>query len=215
MAAREQGIKSVAVTAGYITPQAAQGFFSHMDAANIDLKAFTDDFYRGLCLAELEPVKDTLRYVAHETDCWLEVTTLLIPGQNDDEAELEALAQFMAEEVGAHVPLHFSAFHPDYRMTDLERTPHSTLLKARSIAEAAGCRHVYVGNVHDPHASSTWCHACGERLIERDWYELGAWNVVLGKGGHAACGSCGERLDGRFDAAPGHFGRRRVPLRVL
>ncbi len=209
-ACRARGIHPVAVSAGYITAEARTEFFAAMDAVNIDLKAFTQDFYRHLCLGDLEPVKDTLRYLVHETDVWTEITTLLIPGQNDDEAELHQLCTFVAEELSGEVPLHFSAFHPDFRMGDTPATPVSTLRRARAIAHEHGLRHVYLGNVHDHDGDTTTCAGCGEVLIERDWY-----NILSHRLDDGACPSCGQRLAGRFSARAGTFGRRRVPLRVL
>jgi pyruvate formate lyase activating enzyme len=208
LACREQGLKSVAVTAGYICDEPRQEFFAHMDAANVDLKAFTEDFYHKLTGGHLQPVLDTLDYIHNETDCWLEVTTLLIPGQNDGDAELERLAAWYIEHLGPDVPLHFSAFHPDFKMRDLPPTPAETLLRARRIALQAGLHHVYVGNVHDPAADSTYCPACGTRVIERDWYRLGAWHLDT-RGG---CDHCGERIAGVFEAAPGNWGPQRRPV---
>jgi len=208
--ARALGLKTVAVSNGYITEAARPEFFAAMDAANIDLKAFTPEFYKQLCLGEIEPVKDTLRYLTHETNTWLEVTTLIIPGHNDNDRELEKLARFMVEDVGPTVPLHFSAFHPDYRMLDVPPTPHATLLRARDIAMKAGCEYVYVGNVHDRAASSTWCPACKSLLVERDWYELGHWGLDA----NGCCASCGHKIPGHFAARPGDFGSRRLPVRM-
>ncbi|MGE0708079.1 MAG: AmmeMemoRadiSam system radical SAM enzyme [Planctomycetota bacterium] len=207
-ACRERGVKTVAVTAGYITAEARPEFFAAMDAANVDLKAFSEEFYRRNCTAELEPVKDTLRYVRHETDTWLEITTLLIPGENDGDEELARMCDWLVEALGPDVPLHFSAFHPDFRMTEKPRTPSDTLRRAREHARAAGIRHVYVGNVLDQERSSTYCGACGALLIEREWYELGAYRVRAG-----ACPDCHAPLPGRYDAAPGTWGRRRLPVR--
>jgi pyruvate formate lyase activating enzyme len=209
-ACRDVGVHPVAVTNGWIQPDARRELYAAMDAANIDLKAFTDEFYRKVCYATLEPVKDTLRYVVHDTKCHVEITTLLIPGHNDDERELHALATFVAEELSPDVPLHFSAFHPDYKMQDVPPTPPSTLTKARRIAMEHGLRYVYTGNVHDEDGGSTWCPSCGARAIGRDWYTITGWNVRDG-----ACGSCGHAIAGRFEATPGTFGRRRIPLRIL
>jgi len=196
----------VAVTAGYVMPEARAEFFAHMDAANVDLKGFTEDFYWKLCTGHLEPVKETLVYLKQETSVWLEVTTLLIPGQNDSDAELDAMTDWFANAVGPDVPLHFSAFHPDYRMRDIAATPAATLTRARAIARRNGLRHVYTGNVHDPKGGSTWCHACGELLIERDWYELG--RVAMGADG--LCPTCHTRCAGVFEDTPGTWGRKRA-----
>ena len=209
-ACHARGIKTVAVSAGYIEPEPRAEFFRHMDAANIDLKGFTEDFYRVLCTASLAPVLDTLRYLKHETDVWFEITTLLIPGRNDSDAELNELCAWVASELGPDVPIHFSAFHPDWKMRDLPPTPPATLRRARDIAISHGLRYAYVGNVHDPDADSTWCHGCGERLIGRDWYELSDWNLTP----DGCCTRCGTRCAGVFEAAPGTWGRRRLPLRV-
>jgi pyruvate formate lyase activating enzyme len=208
-AAREQGVKTVAVTSGYISERAREAFFAPMDATNVDLKAFSNDFYRKLCFAELEPVLDTLVYLAHETQVWLEVTTLLIPGHNDGEAEIDRLCAFMAERVGRDVPLHFTAFHPDFKLLDSPATPPATLARAREQALSAGLHHVYTGNVHDRAGQSTYCTGCRALLIERDWYTLGAWHL---RGG--ACVRCGAPLAGRFDELPGRWGARRMRLRV-
>jgi pyruvate formate lyase activating enzyme len=207
-ACREVGIKTVAVTAGYVTPTARPEFFAAMDAANVDLKAFTDDFYHRLCAAALGPVKDTLAYLARETSVWLEVTTLLIPGANDSLAELDALCAWFVDALGPEVPLHFSAFHPDYKLDATPPTPPATLARARQQALAAGIKHVYTGNVHDPDGQSTYCAGCGARVIERDWYQLGAWRLDGG-----ACRACGRPVAGRFAARPGDWGAKR--LRVV
>ena len=209
-ACHQRDVKTVAVTAGYIDGPARESFFSFIDAANIDLKAFSDRFYRERCAARLGPVLDTLQYVAQKTDVWLEVTTLLIPGENDDTPQLRALSEFVCERLGPDVPLHFSAFHPDYRMSDVPPTPKTTLMRARDIARAAGCRHVYVGNVHASAESSTYCPGCGQLCIERDWYALGRYALIDGR-----CANCGELLAGVFDDVPERFGPRRIPLRIV
>jgi pyruvate formate lyase activating enzyme len=203
-------VKTVAVTAGYISPQPRVEFFRHMDAANVDLKGFSEDFYHRLCTASLAAVLDTLKYIRHETNCWLEITTLLIPGENDSEQELHALSQWVFEQLGPDVPLHFTAFHPDYKMRDKPHTPHATLIKAYEIARATGLSHVYVGNVRDRVRASTYCAKCGERLIGRDGYVI--TDYALGGGG--VCLRCRTPLAGVFDNAPGHWGARRVPVRM-
>ena len=207
-AAHERRIKTVAVTAGYINPEPRQDFYAHMDAANVDLKAFTGDFYHKLCFGELEPVLDTLRWLKHETNVWFEVTTLLIPGHNDSEEEIGRLSDWFMEELGPEVPLHFTAFHPDFKMLDVVPTPPETLVRARKRAVAAGLHHVYVGNVHDVEHDSTYCAACGQLLIERDWYRLGRWNLDE----RGCCKFCGTLLAGRFAPAPGKWGRARLPV---
>ncbi len=209
-ACRARGLKNVAVSAGYVKPEARREFFSFMDAANIDLKAFTDEFYSSLCTARLNPVLDTLVYLKHETDVWIEITTLLIPGQNDSAEEIEALSRWVVENLGPDVPLHFSAFHPDYRMTDTPATPAGTLVRAWRIARAAGARYVYTGNIHHRETGSTYCHECGLLLIGRDWYRLDTWNLTS----EGACPRCGTRCAGVFEAKPGTWGRKRVPVRL-
>ena len=208
-ACRERGVKAVAVTAGYVSPGAREEFFAHMDAANVDLKAFTEDFYERTCAGHLQPVLDTLEYLVHETDVWVEVTTLLIPGLNDSDDEIDAETRWLVERLGPAVPLHFTAFHPDWKMRDRPPTTAATLTHAREIALRNGLRYVYTGNVHDRRGQSTYCHACGAPLVERDWYELGAWNLV-----DARCASCGEPCAGVFEARPGAWGPRRLPVRV-
>ncbi len=209
-ACHARGIRTVAVTAGYVTPEAGRDFFARMDAANVDLKGFTEDFYARLATGHLQPVLDTLKYLKHETGVWLEITTLLIPGENDSDAELDAMTRWVASELGPDVPLHFTAFHPDWKMTDKPRTPHATLIRAHDIAKANGLHHVYVGNVVDSSASSTWCSGCGGLLIERVGWNIGAWNLTP----EGACPACGTRCPGVFDARPGTWGARRQPVRL-
>ena len=208
-ACRELGIKAVAVTAGYITAGARPDFFCHMDAANVDLKAFSEDFYHRLCFGQLAPVLETLVYLRRETNVWFEITTLLIPGKNDSDAELHRAAEWFAENLGPDVPWHFSAFHPDFIMLDKPPTPPETLTRARRIALSKGLHYVYTGNVHDPQGGSTWCPGCGQRLIERDWYEIGEWNLDGSR-----CASCGHEIAGRFEEKPGTWGARRLPVRI-
>jgi pyruvate formate lyase activating enzyme len=209
-ACRAAGIRSVAVTAGYVCEEPRREFFRHMDAANVDLKAFTEDFYHKVCSGHLAPVLETLVYLKKETDVWFEVTTLLIPGENDSDGELHAASQWMAENLGPDVPWHFTAFHPDWKMTDRPRTPADTLTRARRIARGYGLRYVYTGNVHDEDGGSTYCHGCGERLIGRDWYVLTAWNLDA----EGRCRACGARCAGVFEARPGAWGARRLPVRL-
>lgn len=210
LACEHHGINSVAVTAGYICDQPRQDFFRHMNAVNVDLKAFSQRFYKHLCGADLDAVLDTLRYLKHETQCWLEITTLLIPDENDSDAELEEMTQWLFEELGAEVPLHFSAFHPDWKMRDKPHTPAATLTRARRIALDAGLNYVYTGNVHDTAGSSTYCPMCDMRVIERDWYELGAWQ--LDGSGH--CLNCGHQIPGMFQGEAGNWGAKRLPVRL-
>ena len=209
-ACRERDIKSVAVTAGYISPVPRKEFFRHMDAANIDLKSFTEDFYFHLTGAHMQPVLDTIEYVANETDAWLELTTLLIPGKNDSADELDRMTRWVVDTIGPDVPMHFSAFHPDWKMNDVPATPAATLTRARQIAIDNGVRYAYTGNVHDKAGDSTYCHQCGEVLIGRDWYELSEWNLV--NGGH--CANCNAQLAGVFEDAAGTWGSRRLPVRL-
>ncbi|MBI3515381.1 MAG: AmmeMemoRadiSam system radical SAM enzyme, partial [Proteobacteria bacterium] len=185
-------------------------FYRHMDAANVDLKAFTEDFYWRVTNGHLQPVLETLEYLKHETAVWFEITNLVIPGANDSEREFEEMTQWIIEHLGPDVPLHFTAFHPDYRMRDLPHTPHATLIEAHRIATKNGLRYVYVGNVVDVGRASTYCHACGERLIERRQYTLGRWQV----GPDGACAACGAPCAGVFAAAPGSWGSRRQPVRL-
>jgi len=210
-ACRERGIRTVAVTAAYITEEPREEFFRHMDAANIDLKAFTERFYRKLCGGHLEPVLETIRYLKHETDVWFELTDLLIPGENDSEAEIEEMTQWIVENLGPEVPLHFTAFHPDWKMRSTPATPTATLSRSRVIALKNGLRYVYTGNVHDFRGSSTYCHECGEMLIGRDWYELSTWNLEL-KGQYALCCNCHTPAAGLFENQPGTWGSRRQPV---
>ncbi len=206
---RRLGIHPVAVTAGYISPGARAEFFHAMDAANVDLKAFTEDFYERITYSKLQPVLDTLHWLKHESDVWFEITNLIIPDTNDSPDELRRMCDWILQSVGAEVPVHFSAFHPDFRMTDRPRTPHETLIMARDIAVSQGLKFVYVGNVNDVFNQSTWCSGCGELLIERNWYQLGQWNLDGN-----ACRKCGTLIPGRFDKAPGTWGNRRQPIRI-
>jgi len=209
-ACREHGVRSVAVTAGYVSPEPRRDFFRHMDAANIDLKAFSEEFYYRICGAHLQPVLETLEYVRHETSTWLELTTLLIPGENDSDAELDALTSWVAERLGPEVPLHFTAFHPDWKMPNHPRTPFATLQRARRIAKANGLVHVYTGNVRDTEGGSTWCPACGVRVIERDGYRIGDYRLT----DDGCCRECGTPLAGVFDGPAGNWGAYRQPVRL-
>ncbi|WP_440878470.1 AmmeMemoRadiSam system radical SAM enzyme [Vibrio natriegens] len=210
VAARNLGLKSVAVSAGYICEEPREEFYRHMDAANIDLKGFTEHFYHKICHGHLQPVLETLLYLKKETDVWFEITTLLIPGENDSEAELNAMCHWIFENLGANVPLHFSAFHPDFKMLDKGRTPLSTLLRARDIALSHGLHFVYCGNVHDPDSDATYCPSCGKPIIERDWYQLGEYH--LDDTGH--CNHCGHKIPGRFAGPRENFGPRRIPVAI-
>lgn len=209
-ACRERGIKAVAVTAGLVNPEPRREFYAAMDAANVDLKGFTERFYRDICKGSLAPVLDTLQFLKHETRVWFEITTLLIPGENDSTQELDAMTAWIADKLGPDVPLHFSAFHPDWRMRDKENTPPQTLTRAREIALANGLRYVYTGNVHDEAGGSTYCHACGEKLIGRDWYRLTEWHLTPA----GRCQKCGTACAGVFEEKPGTWGPKRVPVAI-
>jgi pyruvate formate lyase activating enzyme len=195
--ARSRGVKTVFVTAGYVSPEPREEIYAAMDATNVDLKAFTDDFYRKVSLARLAPVLETLAWLATRPEVWTEVTTLLIPGLNDGDAEVRALAEWIGTNMGPDVPLHFTAFHPDFKLRDRPPTPPSTLLRAREIARAVGLHHVYSGNVHDPASQTTSCTGCGAAIIERDWHAVRAVRLDGGR-----CRGCGTPLAGRFDAGP-------------
>jgi pyruvate formate lyase activating enzyme len=209
-ACRERGIKAVAVTAGYICPDARVEFYAHMDAANVDLKAFTESFYADTCAGHLAPVLETLEYLRHETDVWFEITNLLIPGLNDSDAEVDAMTRWVVERLGPDVPMHFTAFHPDYKLLDRPPTPPATLTRAREIALGNGVRYAYTGNVHDTDGGSTFCSGCGARVIERDWYELGEYRL----GEEGRCEACGVQLPGVFAGRARGWGRRRMPVRL-
>jgi len=210
MACHASGIKTVAVTAGYISEPARQGFFQHIDAANVDLKGFSESFYQQLCAGSLKPVLDTLEYLVQESQVWTEITTLLIPGENDSDAELHEMTSWIADHLGPDVPLHFSAFHPDYKLRDHPATSHHSLLKAKRIAQTNGLKYVYLGNVHDPENASTSCPKCGEVLIGRIGYTITNWN--LDKTG--SCISCGQTLPGLFDGTPGSWGNRYQRIQI-
>jgi pyruvate formate lyase activating enzyme len=209
-ACRERGVCSVAVTAGYVHAEPRAEFYTAMDAANIDLKAFTDEFYRRTCAGRLAPVLETLEYVATETDVWLELTTLLIPGKNDSAEEIDRMTRWVVEHLGPDVPLHFTAFHPDFKMLDVPPTPPATLTRAREQATRNGVRYVYTGNVHDPAGQSTYCHSCGACLIRRDWHQVTGWHLAP----DGACSECGTPCSGVFDPEPGTWGARRLPVRL-
>ncbi len=209
-ACHERGIRSVAVTAGYMCAEPRAEFYRYMDAANVDLKAFTERFYYKVCGGALAPVLETLEYLKHETRVWFEITTLLIPGENDSDAEIDEMTRWIAEKLGVDVPLHFTAFHPDWKMLDKPPTPPATLTRARRIALANGLRYVYTGNVHDREGGSTYCPGCGTRVIERDWYELGAWRLT----DSGRCTKCATQIPGVFAGRPGAWGARRLRVTV-
>ena len=208
-ACHDVGVRTVAVSAGYVEPGPREQLFSRMDAVNVDLKAFTDEFYRSVCGGHLAPVLDTLEWLV-ANHVWVEITTLLIPGFNDTDAELDALTRWIADHLGVGVPLHFSAFHPDYKMLDVAATPPATLTRARRLAMANGLQHVYTGNVHDPAGGTTHCPGCGTAVIERDWYRIDAYRLT----DDGRCPSCGTAIGGGFDGPQGSWGRRRRPVRL-
>jgi pyruvate formate lyase activating enzyme len=207
---RQLGIKNVAVTAGYIHAEPRVEFYSMMDAANVDLKGFTDDFYVKYCGAHLQPVLETLIYLKRETDVWVEITTLLIPGVNDSDNVIRGLVEWVIKELGPNVPLHFTAFHPDFKMTDLPNTPPETLRRARQIALETGLNYVYTGNVHDPEGGTTYCPSCHAPVIRRDWYEIPEYHLTEA----GCCPRCGTGIAGRFEKFGTPFGAHRIPVNL-
>jgi pyruvate formate lyase activating enzyme len=207
-ACHQRGIKAIAVSAGYIQPEARRELYAHMDAANIDLKAFTEDFYHRVCAGHLRPVLDTLEYLRYETSVWFEITTLLIPGHNDGAAEIDALTHWIAQHLGVDVPLHFTAFHPDYKMREVAPTPASTLTRARAIGLENGLRYVYTGNVHDSQGGTTRCPGCGQPVVVRDWYVIRRYDLTEG----GRCTGCGTAVPGVYDGPCGNWGPRRLPV---
>lgn len=209
-ACRSKGIKTVAVTAGYVCAEPRQEFYRYMDAANVDLKAFSEKFYKYITGGQLQAVLDTLIYLKQETKVWFEITTLLIPGENDSDSELNNMSQWIMDNLGSEVPLHLTAFHPDWKMLDHAHTPPETLSKARDIAMKNGLHYVYTGNIHDPKGGSTYCSNCGEILIGRDWYVLNTWNLTS----DGSCKKCNTLCPGVFEEAPGDWGAKRLPVRL-
>ncbi len=209
-ACHDRGLNAVAVTAGYITPEARADFFTAMDAANIDLKGFTEDFYWKTTGSHLKDVLDTIAWVHANTDTWIELTTLVIPGHNDSPDEIERMCDWILAEVGPDVPLHLSAFHPDFKMLDVPATPPATLRAARTIALDSGLHFVYTGNLHDPSGEVTSCPSCGAALIERDWYQILAYRLTA----DGRCPSCGATVPGRFGSTVGEWGGRSIPVRI-
>ncbi len=210
IACHEQGIHSVAVTAAYINPEPGREFFRYMDAVNVDLKAFSESFYRKITGGHLLPILDALQFIHHETNCWLELTTLLIPGENDSNQELEKMVCWVVENLGPNIPMHFSAFHPDWKMRNKPVTPIATLIRAREIAIKNGVRYAYTGNAHDETGGSTYCHHCGTRLIGRNGYVITEWKLTA----EACCPNCGTPCAGVFDHSPGQWGAKRQPVRI-
>jgi pyruvate formate lyase activating enzyme len=209
-ACRERGIQAVAVTAGYMHDEPRREFYAHMDAANVDLKGFTQEFYAKLCSGDLQPVLDTLVYLKHETDVWFEITTLLIPGKNDSDEEITAECKWLAKDVGTDVPLHFTAFHPDFKMMDIPPTPPATLTRARDIALNEGLQYVYTGNVFDTEGGTTYCPSCRATLIVRDWHNILKYRLTP----QGKCPNCETSINGRFEKFTGQFGRRRMPVHL-
>ena len=208
-ACRAVGVKTVAVTSGYISSEARADFFQCMDAANVDLKGFTDDFYRKFCGGSLQPVLDTLHWLVHESHVWLEITNLLIPDANDSPKDIEAMCRWIFKELGPDVPVHFSAFHPDFQLKDRDVTPPATLATAYDIAERVGIRYIYTGNVFDPERQHTYCPGCGQVVIARHGYSLGDYGV---RNGH--CRHCQTPIAGHFDDEPGAWGGKRLPVKI-
>lgn len=211
LACQQAGLHPVAVTAGYINPAGRRDLFAVMEAANVDLKGFSDDFYRRVTGGRLRPVLDTLSYLRQQTSVWLELTTLLVPGHNDAPEQLRAMCRWVARELGPDVPHHFSAFHPDWRMRDVPATPLGTLLRAREIAGEEGLQHVYLGNVDHAVGQATRCAGCGTLLIDRDRYAVTRYLLTP----QGRCPVCGAALAGRFGASAGAFGNRRIPVSVV
>ncbi len=210
-ACHDRGIRAIAVTAGYMCAQPRAEFYRRIDAANVDLKAFTEDFYRRVCVGHLDDVLDTLVYLRHETDVWLEITTLLIPGRNDSDAEIAAECGWIRENLGVDVPVHFTAFHPDYKMMETPPTSPGTLIRARQIGIGEGLRYVYTGNVHDTEGGSTLCPGCGSAVVVRDWYAMRCYGLT--DDGH--CQVCACQIAGVYDGPAEQWGRRRLPIRDL
>jgi AmmeMemoRadiSam system radical SAM enzyme len=218
-ACHASGIKTVAVTSGYIGETARAAFYEHIDAANVDLKGFTEDFYRQYCAGRLQPVLDTLRWIARESQVWLEITNLIIPQANDSPDEIKRMCGWIVEQLGPDMPLHFSAFHPDFKLTDRGPTPMSSLLSAYDIAHRAGIRYIYTGNVVDRERQHTYCHGCGRAVIERSGYEILSYAVEVGANSNQSreggrCMFCQTPIAGRFDETPGYWGGRRMPVRI-
>ncbi|SBW11535.1 Radical SAM domain protein [uncultured Alphaproteobacteria bacterium] len=209
-AARAEGLRVLGVSAGYLAEAARPEFFACFDAVNLDLKAFSDDTYRRLCGARLAPVLETLKYGVRASRAWIEITTLVIPGVNDGDAEIAALAEWIAAELSPEVPLHLSAFHPAHRMRDRPPTPAATLVRARDRARAEGLKFVYVGNLAVADGGITRCPGCGRAAIARDGAALAAY----GLDDAGRCRECGTAIPGVFDGPPGDWGNRRRPLAI-
>jgi len=208
-ACRAAGVKTVAVTSGYIAAEARSAFFEPMDAANVDLKGFTEQFYQEYCGGRLQPVLDTLVWLVRKSAVWVEITNLLIPEANDAPEDIRRMCQWIADELGPDVPLHFSAFHPAFQLTDRRPTPSSTLIAAHEIGRQAGLHYVYTGNVFDPQHQHTYCPGCGRAVIWREGYALGAYEMQDGR-----CAHCHVPIAGRFDQRPGAWGGGRREVNI-
>lgn len=191
--ARERGLKNVMVTAGYITKEAREEIYPFIDAANIDLKAFTETFYNKLTFSYLNDVLDTIKWMYNETNVWVELTNLIIPGHNDESDEFKEMVGWLLENCDDNIPLHFTAFHPDFKMMDTPKTPQETLNRARRIALDMGMKYVYIGNVFDRNGQTTYCPNCGTHLIQRDWHAVSANKMNKNK-----CSKCGTIIPGVF-----------------
>ncbi len=202
-------VKTVAVTSGYITAEARPAFFEFINAANVDLKGFTEDFYRHYCGGQLQPVLDTLRWLVHESHVWLEMTNLVIPQANDSPDEIRRMCEWIFKELGPDVPLHFSAFHPDFKLIDRRPTSPAALKMAYDIAREAGIRYVYTGNVCDPERQHTYCPGCGKAVIRRDGYAIEGFAIRGGR-----CLHCQTPIAGHFDDTVGTWGGRRMPVEI-
>ena len=209
-ACHARGVQTVAVTAGYMHDAPRRAFYEKMDAANVDLKAFTDDFYYRVCGGRLQPVLDTLEYLVKETRVWVEITSLLIPGKNDSDEELRAECKWIMQHLGPDVPLHFTAYHPDWKMTEIGPTPPATLTCARAIGQLAGLHYVYTGNVHDEEGGTTYCPSCENAVVVRDWYDIRSYRL----NDAGACNFCGSQLHGRYQKFGKPFGPKRIPIRL-
>ncbi|MBQ46866.1 MAG: AmmeMemoRadiSam system radical SAM enzyme [Zetaproteobacteria bacterium] len=207
--AHQHGLYTVAVSAGYMGEEARTDFYQHIDAVNIDLKSFSESFYKRLCLGHLQPVLDTLVYLVQKTQVWVEITTLIIPEENDSPEEIRALCEWIITNLGPDIPLHFTAFHPDYKMVKTRQTSAWALQTARQYAIDAGLNYVYIGNVHDSNGSSTYCPQCKQKVIERDWYMLGPSGLHINK-----CSQCGETIKGHFTENLGNWGAKRKQISV-
>jgi pyruvate formate lyase activating enzyme len=189
--AKERGLANVFVSNGYMTREAIDFARDWLDGINVDLKAFSEDYYRNLCKAHLQPVLDTITYIARETNIWMEITTLVVPGQNDSDEELKKLADFLVTKAGADVPWHISRFHPQYKYLDSIPTPIRTLERAYDIGKAAGLHYVYLGNVPGTKSESTFCYNCGRMLIERIGYHIAVNHIR-----NSRCPDCDTEITG-------------------